>query len=397
MSALRLASRVERIKPSGIRLLLDEVERLGREGTRVINFAIGRPDFDTPPHIKEAAKRALDNGQVHYTLNAGTIPLREAIADKLKAQNDLHYDPMTEIMATAGACEAVCVACLGLLEPSDEMIYFTPAWTTYAAAAELAGAIPVEIPTRIENGFQPDPDDIRKALTPRTRMIVLNSPNNPTGAVYPKELLQEIARIAEDADLAVVSDEIYEQIVYDSAYSASFATLPGMAERTLSINGLGKAFSMTGWRVGYMAGPAQAIKALLRVHQNLVASACAFAQAGAREALVNPGNSVAEMVAQYTQRRDALCAGLAQTNKLTVMRPQGTFYSFPALPEDGPDSDEISLRLLREAHVAAVPGKVFGTGYERHLRMSFCSSLEDVEEGARRVAELLNGELEGVH
>jgi len=392
MAAIRLASRVDRIKPSGIRTLLDEVERLGREGTRIINFAIGRPDFDTPEPIKAAAKRALDDGRVHYTLNAGIIPLREAIADKLKAQNGLDYDPLTEIMTTAGACEAVCVACLGLLEPGDEMIIFTPAWTTYAAAAVMAGGAPVEVRTRIESGFVPDPDEIRQALTPRTRLIALNSPNNPTGAVYPRTVLEDIARIAEEAELAVIADEIYEQITYDGAHHVSFATLPGMAERTLTINGLGKAFSMTGWRVGYMAGPAEIVTALLRVHQNLVASACSFSQWGAREALANPGNSVAEMLAHYTRRRDALCAGLAGTDRLTMMRPQGTFYSFPALPEDGPDADEISLRLLREAHVAAVPGRVFGAGYERHLRMSFCSSLEDVEEGARRVAAVLNGE-----
>lgn len=395
MIALRLASRVGRIKPSGIRTLLNEVERLQRDGTHIINFAIGRPDFDTPGHIKAAAKKALDDGQVHYTLNAGIIELREAISDKLKRQNGLSFDPMTQIMTTAGACEAVCVAFLGLLEPGDEVIVFTPAWTTYAAAVELAGATTVEIPTMFEDGFQPNPRAIREALSPRTRMIILNSPNNPTGAVYPKPLIAEIARIAAEADLAILSDEIYEQITFDGARHVSVATIPGMAERTLTVNGFGKSFSMTGWRVGYMAGPAETIGALMRVHQNLVASACSFSQWGALEALANPDNSVAEMVGHYLERRNALCDGLAASDRIAVMRPQGSFYTFPRLADDGPNADEISLRLLREAHVAAVPGHVFGAGYERFLRMSFCSSLDDVETGAKRVAAVLNGKPAG--
>ena len=237
MSGLRVARRVDRIRPSGIRAILDETERLRLNGIPTINFAIGRPDFDTPEHIKHAAKVALDRGQVHYTLNAGIPELRSAIAVKLARQNDLAVDPEHGVMVTAGACEGFCVAALGYLDPGDEILIPTPAWTTYAAAAELCGAVAVEVPLRPEDRFLPDPQRLRRAITARTRILVLNSPNNPTGAVYPEGLLREIARIAEEADRLVVADEIYEQIVYGPTPHVSFATLPGMARRTLTLCG----------------------------------------------------------------------------------------------------------------------------------------------------------------
>lgn len=383
----RFAARVGRIRPSGIRAVLNEADRLAAAGEKVINFAIGRPDFDTPTHVKMAAAAALDAGQVHYTPNAGIPRLRRAIAAKLARENGLQVEAEGGIMVTAGACEAVCVIALGLLDPGEEMVVVTPAWTTYAAAAELAGGRAVEVPARIEDGFLPDPAAIRRAISPRTRLLVLNSPNNPTGAVYPEALLRDIAAIAEAADLIVLSDEIYERILFGPTPHVAFATLPGMAGRTLTVNGLAKAYSMTGWRVGYIAGPPDLIGPLMRIHQNLVASACSFAQAGAAEALEASQDCVEEMRTAYQARRDALCAAIEGVPGLRLARPQGTFYSFPAVPGDGA---ELALRLLREARIAAVPGGVFGAGFERHLRMSYCAALEDIADGARRAADVLS-------
>ncbi len=389
MSGLRCARRVERIRPSGIRSVLDEAERLRLAGVPTINFAIGRPDFDTPEHIKDGAKSALDSGHVHYTLNAGIIELRRAIAGKLARDNGLAIDAEHGIIVTAGACEAFCVAALGYLNPGDQMLIVTPAWTTYAAAAELCDAEAVAVPVRIEDRFLPDPQALRRALTPRTRMLVLNSPNNPTGAVYPEALLREIAAIAAEAELLVVSDEIYERIIYGPTRHVAFAKLPGMAERTLTMNGLGKAYSMTGWRVGYLAGAAERVAPLVRIHQNLVASACAFAQWGALRALDSDDACVEAMRAEYEVRRNILVDCLADVPGLRVVPPEGTFYSFPQLDPHGPPADQVALRLLQEAHVATVPGTAFGKGFDHHLRLSFCTSADQVREGARRVAAAL--------
>ncbi len=390
MSGLRVARRVERIRPSGIRAVVNEAERLDLAGVSTINFAIGRPDFDTPVHIKDGAKSALDRGQVHYTSNAGLFELRRAIAAKLAGQNNLSVDPEHGVIVTAGASEGFCVAALGYLDPGDEMLLLTPAWTTYAAAAELCGAVAVAVPVRIEDRFLPDPQSLRRAITKRTRVLVLNSPNNPTGAVYPEGVLREIADIAAEADLLVISDEIYERIVYGPTRHVAFATLPGMASRTLTLNGLSKAFSMTGWRVGYLAGSPELIVPLLRIHQNLVASVCAFAQWGAISALTEGDECVEDMRKQYEQRRNALLENLSGIPGLRLVPPEGTFYSFPALDDRGPPADEIALRLLREARVATVPGGAFGEGFGHHLRISFCTSTNQVREGAKRIAATLS-------
>ncbi len=366
-----------------------EAERLEREGIRVFNFSLGRPDFDTPEHIKRAARNALDAGKVHYTPNAGIGELRQAIARKLSLENGLKIDPEGGVMVTAGSCEAICVAMLGYVDPGDEVLILAPSWTSYKAATHLAGGVPVEIPARREDGFLPDLDTLRRRITGRTRLLILNSPNNPTGVVYPESVLRGIAEIAEAADLLVLSDEIYERILYDDAVHVSFASLPGMAQRTLTVNGLSKTFSMTGWRIGYLAAPPLLLQPLVPIHQNLVASACSFVQWGAVGAFRAPIDCVEEMVTAYRVRRDLVWETLSRVPGVDLVRPRGAFYAFPGFSGLRLSAEEIALGLLREAHVAIVPGTVFGLGGDGHVRLSFCCSTEDVKEGLARMAGYL--------
>jgi len=386
MNQFRPAERVTRIRPSGIRAVQIEAERLERQGIKIYNFSIGRPDFDTPEHIKAAAKAALDAGRVHYTHNAGIVELRQAIAQKLSAENGLIVDPEQGVLVTAGSCEAVCLAVLGYVNPGDEVLIPTPAWTNYVAATLLAGGVPVEVPARREDGFLPDPDVLRRRVTGRTRLLILNSPNNPTGVVYPEPLLRKIAEVAEHSGLLVLSDEIYERLLCGDTPHLPFARLPGMGERTLLINGLSKTFSMTGWRIGYLAGPPNLVQPLVRIHQNLVASACSFVQWGAAEAIGGPSDCVSLMVAEYRLRRDLVWETLSAVPGIRLVRPQGAFYAFPGWERSDLSAEEMAQRLLRETHVAVVPGTVFGPGGEGHVRLSYCCATADVKEGVARMA-----------
>lgn len=389
MNQFRPAERVTRIRPSEIRAVQIEAERLERQGIKVYNFSLGRPDFDTPGHIKQAAKDALDRGRVHYTHNAGVIELRRAIARKLAEENGLTVDPEQGIMVTAGSCEAVCVAVLGYVNPGDEVLIPTPSWTNYVAATLLAGGVPVEVPARGEDGFLPNPDALRRRVTTRTRLLILNSPNNPTGVVYPEPLLRRIAEVAEDAGLLVLSDEIYERLLYGQTPHVPFASLPGMGERTLTVNGLSKTFSMTGWRIGYLAGPPNLVQPLVRIHQNLVASACSFVQWGAAEAIGGPSDCVTQMVAEYRLRRDLVWETLSAVPGIRLVRPEGAFYAFPGWERPDLCAEEMAQRLLREVHVAVVPGAVFGPGGEGRVRVSYCCATADVKEGVARMAAFI--------
>ena len=271
------ATRLRAVPFSGIRRIMGEANRLEAAGASIIHLEIGRPDFDTPAHIKEAAKAALDRGDVHYTANQGTLALRSAIARKLKRENGLEYDPETEILVTVGACEGVFLSGAAFLDPGDEMLVPDPAWVNYYNVPGLVGAGQSSYPLREEAGFQIEPDRVEAAITPRTKILVLLSPGNPTGAVAEPECLAELTRIAEKYDLLVVSDEIYERIVYDGARHVSFASLPGMRQRTIVLNGFSKTYSMTGWRLGYVAAPRELMPSLLKVHQNLTTCAVSFA------------------------------------------------------------------------------------------------------------------------
>jgi aspartate/methionine/tyrosine aminotransferase len=374
---------------SGIRKVFEKARKMEKEGHRVINLGIGRPDFDTPAHIKQAAKEALDAGMVHYSSNYGLPELREAIAVKLEQDNGLAYDPGSEIVVTVGANEAVLMAMAGTLNAGDEVIIPDPAWLHYFYCARLVGAVPVAVPLREEMEFKLDPDDVARAITPRTRMLVVTTPHNPTGSVLDKEMLQALADIAEKHDLLVLSDEIYEKIIYDGVKHISFATLPGMRERTLMVNGFSKAYAMDGWRLGYVAAPGELIAVLIRVHQYTTVWATTVIQKGALDAYRGPQDCVAEMVAEFVRRRQYLIPALNEIKGISCVRPRGAFYAFPSIKATGKSSAEIADFLLEEAKVALVPGSAFGQYGEGYLRIAYSNSLENIQEAMQRIKTAL--------
>ncbi len=375
-AALRMAD----IPPSNIREVFDEVTRLRNAGREVVPFHIGQPDFDTPAHIKQAAKQALDDGLVQYTANAGLPELRRAIADKLAADNGITVDADKGVIVTVGANEAILLAMLAYLNPGDEVLIPDPMWLHYLYCARIAGASVASLPLRPEDGFLPDPDEIRRRITPRTRMLVINSPHNPTGVVYPRALLQDIARIVAEHGLLLVSDEIYEKILFDGCEHVSPASFDGMSDFVLTVNGFSKAYAMTGWRLGYIAGTPELLRPVLRVHQYTTVCATSFAQAGAVAALRGSQDALAHMVAEFDRRRQALVAGFQSIPGCSLVTPQGAFYAFPRLPE-GANSAQVSRDLLQGSGVAVVPGAAFGEYGEGYVRIAYSCSLPAVERG----------------
>ena len=384
-----IAARMQGVPFSGIRRIMAEAEKLERAGTSVIHLEIGRPDFDTPAHIKEAAKAALDQGDVHYTPNLGTLALRRAIARKLKADNGLDYDPESEVMVTVGASEGVFLSAAACLNPDEELLVPDVGWVNYYSVPALVSARLTTYRVREDQGFHPDPGAIAAAVTPRTKMLILCSPGNPTGAVAELSELEGIARVAVDRDLLVMSDEIYEKLVYDGARHISIASLPGMRERTILINGFSKAYSMTGWRLGYMAAPQKLMSAMVKVHQNLTTCAVSFAQAGAVAALEGPQHCVDQMVAEFRRRRDMLVTALNMIPGVSCVMPRGAFYVFANIRAFGMSSEEMALYILREAGAAIVPGTSFGPGGEGYVRISYANSYDQIQEATRRIAKAL--------
>jgi len=383
------AERMKHIPFSGIRKVFEKAKRLEEEGQRVVNLGIGRPDFDTPAHIKQAAKEALDAGMVHYSSNYGLPELREAIAARLERDNGLTYDPNGEIIVTVGANEAVLMSMAATLNPGDEVIIPDPAWLHYFYCARLVGAVPVAVPLREEKEFKLDPDDVARAITPRMRMLVVTTPHNPTGSVLDEEILQALADIAERYDLLVLSDEIYDKIIYDGVRHISFATLPGMRERTLTVNGFSKTYAMDGWRLGYVAAPRALIALLIRVHQYTTVCATTFIQMGAVAAYRGPQDCVAEMAAEFDRRRQYLIPALNEIEGISCVRPQGAFYAFPSIKATGKSSAEIADFLLEEAKVALIPGSAFGQYGEGYLRIAYSNPLENIQEAVERIKTAL--------
>lgn len=384
--ALRPAERMDRIPFSGIRRIFEAAARLEAEGRDIVHLTVGRPDFDTPAHIKEAAKAALDKGEVHYTSNYGIAPLRKAVAAKLRADNGLDYEE-DEILVVHGASQGIAVAVQGFLGPGDELLVPSPAYLNYFHVATLAGASAVPVPLRLENDYQLDPDDILERITPRTRMLVVTTPQNPTGAVCPPSVLQRLAEIAVERDLLVLSDEIYEKLVYDGAEHGSIAGFPGMKERTFTINGFAKAYSMTGWRIGYVAAPRPLVDVLVRIVQYTTVCPTSFAQFGALAALEGPQQPVLDMKGEFDRRRALVAERLAAIPGVRSAKLQGAFYAFPDVSSLGLGDDELADRLLSEAGVAVVPGSAFGPGGEGHLRLSYATDYDRLAVGLDRLAE----------
>jgi aminotransferase len=386
---MKVADRMNFIPFSGIRKIFEEANRREAAGEHIVHLEIGRPDFDTPAHIKGAAKRALDAGKVHYSSNYGVPELREAIARKLKEDNDLSYDPMKEIIVTVGANEAVFITMAALLNPGDEVLIPDPCWLHYFYCAQMAGAVPVSVPMREENEFKPDIEDFRRLITPRTRMVVINTPNNPTGAVYSLDVLEELAQLAQERNLFVLSDEIYEKMIYAGDHHFSIGGFPSMRERTVTVNGFSKIYSMTGWRLGYAAAMRDLAEAMIRIHQYITVCATSFAQWGAIEALNGPQDEAEMMVKEFDRRRKLVYGALMEMPGIEVVEPKGAFYIFPNIKSLGKSPEELSWYLLDEAKIAVVPGTALGDYGTHHIRISYANSYENLEMAMDRMRAAL--------
>ena len=392
MSSPLVAKRVNAIPFAGIRRVFEKAARLEAAGVKVIHFEIGRPDFDTPPHIKEAALQALDRGMVHYTPNAGIPRLREAMARSVFRYKGVQYDPASEVMVTAGGQEAMYLGLQALLEPGDEVLVPDPGYGPFSSCIRLLGGVAVPVPLLEQRNFSPDLDRAKELLTNRTRAMILNSPHNPSGAVLTSGEVEAVCLFARDHRLLVLSDEAYDRILYEGSDFRSPASFPGMKERTFIWGSLSKTYAMTGWRIGYLAAPAEVVAAAVKIQQNLMLSVCSFAQAGAVAALEGPQDCVDAMVAAFERRRRVILDGVAATTALhSPITPLGAFYVFVRHRVPGMDSAALADYLLDKGGVAVVPGPSFGRRGEGWLRISYAASLEACEEGMARILRLMEG------
>jgi aminotransferase len=375
-----LSKKMSDLKPSGIRKFFDIVATM----KDVISLGIGEPDFTTPKSIIDAGVLSLAKGETHYTSNAGIFEVRKAVADHLEKLYGVSYDPGSEILLTVGVSEALYLTMNALLDPGDEVIIPTPCFVAYQAEVMLAGGVAVEIPGRMEDNFDLNLDALKKAITPRTKMIFIGFPSNPTGAVATRETLLEVAKIAEQHDLIVVSDEIYDRLVYSGFKHVCFATLPNMRNRTITLGGFSKAYAMTGWRIGYVCAPAAILQGLTRIHQYTIMSAPTTAQYAALEALKNGEDFVKEMVTEYDRRRRLIVDGLNHIG-LPTFEPKGAFYAFPKVSVTGLDVETFANRLLQEEKVAIVPGNAFGAGGDGFARCCYATAYDQIEEALVRI------------
>lgn len=378
------ASRMEALPFSEIRVMMERATQMQKNGEDVIHMEIGRPDFDTPQVIKDAANTALANGNVFYTSNYGTPELRQAIADKLKRDNGIDYKA-EEILVTIGVGEGTYAAVAAFTEPGDEILVPDPVWLNYIHVPHFFGAVPVSYKLREENDYQIDLNEIEGLITPKTKMLVINTPGNPTGVVQSRETLEKLADIAKRHDLIVVSDEIYEKLVYGEAKHISIASLPGMKERTITLNGFSKCYSMTGWRLGYAAAPVEFIKAMVRVHAYINTCAPSFVQEAGITALEKAEPDVQEMVKEYQRRRDYIVSAINSIDGLSCRTPGGAFYIFVNIKALGKTSAEMADYLLDHAKIAAVPGSAFGPQGEGYIRLSYACSYERIVEAMERL------------
>ncbi len=387
MTAVRLG----KVPFSGIRKVFDKVKELEDAGKDVIHWQIGRPDFDTPAHIKQAAADALHRGEVHYAPNLGIPSLRRAIGARTALDTGVTVDGEKQVVVMAGANEGIMVSMLAFINPGDEVIVPDPNWHHYKSCAALAGGVPVEVPTTEANGFALDPAEVEKRITSKTKMICITSPGNPTGGVQSKASLEALADLARRHNLIVMSDEIYARIYYGKEPVApSIYSEPGMAERTIIINGFSKTYSMDGWRLGWTVASEPMTRAILKVRQYTTVCVNTFIQHGAALALTADQTCVKEMVGEFHTRRDIMLDGLRKIPGLTVAEPLGAFYVFPNINAFGKSSDEMADWLLSEYGIASVAGSVFGSAGEGYLRLAYSCSTEECRRGVARMAEALS-------
>ena len=384
MNSIRMNQTLERLKPSGIRRFFD----IANEMDNVISLSIGEPDFSTPWHIREEGIRSLENGKTWYSPNAGLLKLRETIAAYVERHSHLRYDPKDEVLVTVGGSEAIDLGLRTLINPGDEVLIPEPSFVCYAPLTEMAGGVPVPIVTKAQDAFRLTPEALRAAITPRTRVLILPFPNNPTGGVMRREHLEAIAGVLRDTDIIVMSDEIYGELTYGDRRHVSFASLDGMQERTMLISGFSKAFAMTGWRLGYTCGPRELMTQVIKLHQYALMCAPTTAQYAAIEAMHNGDPDVEAMRAEYDMRRRYIVDRLNGMG-LTCFEPEGAFYVFPSVAVSGLPSEDFCQRLLREKRVAVVPGTAFGDSGEGFVRISYCYSLKHITEAMNRMEEFL--------
>lgn len=384
-----VAARVRDLAPSPTLAVSDKARQLKAQGIDVIDLGGGDPDFITPAHIRQAAADAMNSGDTHYVASAGTPALRKAIAAKLKGDNGVDYDPATEIIVTPGGKAALFQAMLTLVEPGVDILVLEPAWVSYVPMIEVAGGRAIPVTLSGDQNWQVTRELLESAVTPATRGILFNSPCNPTGHVMSDAELQALADVAAEHDLLVFADDMYEKILYDGHTHTTIASLPGMWERTLTFNGLSKAYAMTGWRLGYVAGPRAYLDQIAKVHSHSVTCATSFAQAGGVVALTGPQEFIGEMVAAWDRRRIMVCDGLNALKGISCPRVEGAFYAFPDIRGTGMSAMEFSDHMLKEAHVALVPGNAFGDAGEGYVRLSFATSDELLTETLVRMERVL--------
>jgi len=382
-----LAERMGRLGTESAFEVLARARALEAQGRSIIHLEIGEPDFDTPPHIVEAAIEALRGGDTHYTPAAGLPELRAAIAEEVSRTRGIPVEP-DRVVVTPGGKPIMFFTILALAEEGAEVIYPDPGFPIYESVIRFAGATPVPLPLREELGFAFDPDELRRLVTKRTRLVIVNSPHNPTGAVIGREVLEELARLAQEYGFIVLSDEIYRRIVYD-VEAPSIASLPGMAERTVILDGFSKTYAMTGWRLGYGVAPRWLAEHLVRLAVNCHSCVPGFTQRAGLAALRGPQDAVDRMVAEFRRRRDAVVAGLNSLPGVRCAVPAGAFYVFPNVTETGRSASELARELLEQAGVAVLAGTAFGRYGEGYLRLSFANSLENLLEAIERMRRYL--------
>lgn len=379
-----ICSKFNKVGPSGIRKINEKTLEMERAGKKIYHFEVGRPDFDTPKIIKDATIKSIEHGDVFYTSNYGIMPLREAVAEKLRNENNLDYTAK-EVLITAGATESIYDSYSLILEEDDEILLPNPCWPNYVNAAHIMGAVPVRYSLAEENDFQIDFDELEGLVTEKTKAIVIINPSNPIGSMFTLETLEKLADFAKKKDILVISDEIYEKIIYGNKKHISIASLDGMKERTITINGFSKTYSMTGFRLAYIAAPEEFIRVLNIIHQHNTSCATSFVQHGGITALKEGGDASEEMVKEYKRRRDYIVEKVNSIEGLSLNAPDGAFYAFINIKGLGVSSEEFCNYLLDEECVAIVPGTVFGSAGEGFVRFSYASSYEDIVEGLNRM------------
>lgn len=381
---MELAQRATILSPSLTLSIDSKAKAMKAEGIDVCGFGAGEPDFDTPDHIKAAAQAAIETGFTKYTPSSGTPELRQAIAEKFQADNGLAYKS-SQIIVSNGAKHSCYNAILATCQPGDEVIIPAPYWLSYPEMVRLAGADPVFVETKQENDWKMTADEFQDAMTPRTKMVIINTPGNPTGSVYTREELAGIIEVASDEEILVLADEIYEKLTYDDAEHVSVASIPGAYDLTITVNGFSKAYSMTGWRLGYLGAPEPIAKAIDAIQSHSTSNPCSFAQKGAFAAIKGPQDAVSDMREEFDLRRQYMVQRLGAIERLSVVKPKGAFYVLVNIGKLGLSSTNFADRLLSKHHVAVVPGIAFGN--DQTIRLSYATSMDVIKKGLDRIEE----------